>query len=203
MIPARYPADPRLELCCDGAGRVANSGEQALKILIDEAEIREKVAELGRRITADYQQRPLTVLGVLKGSVVLMADLIRQIAVPHRVGVVHASSYRGRTTAADTLQIERPFPGELAGRDVLILDDIFDTGSTLAALLDAVRACHPQSVRTAVLLWKEGRQTVDVTPDYHGFKIPNEFVVGYGLDYAERYRDLPFVGLLKPEVYSS
>jgi hypoxanthine phosphoribosyltransferase len=170
-----------------------------LKVLISEAEIRGRVAELGRRITADYHDRPLTVLGVLKGSIVLLSDLIRQVAVPHRVGLLQASSYRGATTTSGDLVVQRDFLPEIAGRDILLLDDIFDTGRTLAALLDLVAERQPRSLRSAVLLWKEGRQAVSLEPDYYCFKIPDVFVVGYGLDYNDDYRHLPYVAALEPE----
>ena len=168
-----------------------------MKILITEAEIRDQVAELGRRITADYRDRPLTVIGVLKGSIVLLSDLIRQIAVPHRLGLLQASSYRGRTTIPGELVLNRELLPEVGGRDVLLLDDIFDTGRTLATLLKVVAELQPRSLKSAVLLWKEGRQTVPVQPDYHCFKIPDEFVVGYGLDYNDDFRHLPYVAALE------
>jgi hypoxanthine phosphoribosyltransferase len=170
-----------------------------LKVLISEAEIRSRVADLGRQITADYHDRPLTVLGVLKGSIVLLSDLIRQIAVPHRVGLLQASSYRGATTTAGDLIVQREFLPEIAGRDILLLDDIFDTGRTLAALLKVVEERQPRSLRSAVLLWKTGRQSVSIVPDYYGFQIPDVFVVGYGLDYDDDYRHLPYVAALQPE----
>lgn len=170
-----------------------------MRILITEAEIRERVADLGQRISQDYHGRPLTVLGVLKGSIVLLSDLIRQIAVPHRLALMQASSYRGRATSPGALAIDRDSIPEIDGRDVLLLDDIFDTGQTIAALLELLAQQNPRSLRSAVLLWKEGRQTVDVRPDYHCFKIPDQFVVGYGLDYNDDYRHLPHIAALEDE----
>ena len=167
-----------------------------MKVLLTEEAIRAEVADLGRRITMEYAGKPLTVLGVLNGSVVLLADLIRQIGVPHRIGLLQASSYRGETTVPGELVLGREFLPDVADRDVLLLDDIFDTGQTLSHLLQVVSQLRPRSLRSAVLLWKEGRQTVDVTPDYHCFKIPDAFVVGYGLDYNDDYRHLPYVAVL-------
>lgn len=166
--------------------------------LIEEAAINRKVEELGRRIAEDYQGRPLTILGVLTGSIVLLSDLIRQIDLPLRVGLIQASSYRGATTSPGRLTINEELVPDIAGRDVLLVDDIFDTGRTLSALLNTVQKMRPRSVRSAVLLWKEIRREVTLEPDYHCFRIPNVFVVGYGLDYNDEYRHLPYIAALDP-----
>ena len=165
--------------------------------LITADQIAGRIAELGISISAEYRGRPLTVLGVLNGSVIFVADLMRSISIPHRVGFVQASSYRGATTEAGALTVGTSLMPDIAGRDVLLVDDIFDTGRTIARLLEELAHARPASVRTAVLLWKEGRSQVDLTPDYHGFVIPNEFVVGYGLDYNDDYRHLPMIGVLE------
>lgn len=167
-----------------------------MHVLISEDEIRSGVIRMAQSIAADYAGRPLTVLGVLTGSIVLLADLIRALNLPLRVGLIQASSYRGATTTPGKLTINREHLPEVNGRDVLLLDDIFDTGQTLAGLLAALSQLQPRSVRSAVLLWKEGRQRVDVVPDYHAFKIPDLFVVGYGLDYNDEYRNLPHIAVL-------
>lgn len=167
-----------------------------MRILLSEHEIHSGVLRMAQRIAADYEGRPLTVLGVLTGSIVLLADLIRALNLPLRVGLIQASSYRGATTTAGALVINRDLLPDVKGRDVLLLDDIFDTGQTLAGLLDALSQLQPRSVRSAVLLWKEGRQRVDTVPDYHAFKIPDLFVVGYGLDYNDEYRNLPYIAVL-------
>ena len=167
-----------------------------MKLLIDEMQIRDEVAQLGRRIADDYRDRPLTVLGVLTGSIILLSDLIRQIDVRLRVGLIQASSYRGRTTRAGQLELGTELVPDIAGRDVVLVDDIFDTGHTLSALVEAIRARKPRSIRSAVLLWKEGRSEVQIEPDYYCFKIPNVFVVGYGLDYNDEYRHLPYIAAL-------
>lgn len=166
--------------------------------LITADQIASRVAELGAQISEVYQQRALTVLGVLNGSVIFVADLMRSISIPHRVGFVQASSYRGATTEGGELTIGTSLMPDLAGRDVLLVDDIFDTGRTLVRLKRELADSGAASVQTAVLLWKEGRSQVEMTPDYHGFHIPNEFVIGYGLDYNDDYRHLPMIAVLEP-----
>ncbi|WP_250846987.1 hypoxanthine phosphoribosyltransferase [Aquisphaera insulae] len=168
----------------------------AVKVLISEDEIRERVHALGRQIEADYHGKPLTIAAVLTGSLIVLADLIRRIGVPHRIALIQASSYKGATTTATTLVINESFAPDVADRDVLLLDDILDTGQTLSALIRHVNDRGARSVRTAVLLRKIGRQEVPLEPDYCGFTIPNAFVVGYGLDYDDDYRHLPYVGIL-------
>jgi len=165
-------------------------------VLITEAQIQERVSELAQRIGADYQGKPLTIVAVLTGSLILLADLIRRIELPLRVALLQASSYKGATTTASALTINEAFLPDVEGRDVLLLDDILDTGHTLATLVDRIRNQGASSVRTAVLLRKLGRQQVPLEPDYCGFIIPNAFVVGYGLDYNDDYRHLPFVGIM-------
>lgn len=149
-------------------------------------------------INQTYANRPLTIVGVLTGSVVLLADIIRQLTMPLRVGVVQASSYRGATSRGP-LVINSDLMPDITNHDVLIVDDIFDTGHTMAELIQLMEKLGPTSVRTAVLLRKSGQQEVTIHPDFVGFDIPNEFVVGYGLDYQDEYRNLPFVGALEDE----
>lgn len=167
-----------------------------MRVILTEAEIREGIAGLAERITDDYRGRPLTVLGVLTGSLIFLSDLVRRLDIPLRVGLIQASSYRGRSTSPGALTIGNNNLPDLAGRDVLLLDDIYDTGQTLAALTESLLKLKPASLRSGVLLWKEGRQRVEVTPDYHCFRIPDLFVVGYGLDYNDEYRHLPHVAAL-------
>ena len=169
-----------------------------MKILLSEDQLRDGVSRMAEEITEFYQDRPLTVLGVLTGSVVLLADVIRQLDMPLRVGVVLASSYRGATTTRGPLVINADLMPDISGRDVLVVDDIFDTGHTMAELLNLMSGLSPMSVKTAVLLRKHGRQEVDLEPDYVGFNIPDEYVVGYGLDYQDAYRNLPYVAALEP-----
>ncbi len=169
-----------------------------MDVLLSEAQIQQRVRQLGRQIEADYQGKPLTIVAVLTGSLILLADLIRQIQIPLRVALLQASSYRGATTAATPLVVNEAFSPEVAGRDVLLLDDILDTGQTLATLVRHMSDRGARSVRTAVLLRKIGRQQVPLEPEYCGFTIPDAFVVGYGLDYNDDYRHLPYVAILKP-----
>lgn len=167
-----------------------------VEVLIPEAALRARLRELGAEIARDYAGKPLTIVAVLTGSLIALADLIRAIDVPHRIGLIHASSYRGATTTGSTLIVNETLAPDVADRDVLLLDDILDTGRTLSALVDHIAARGARSVKTAVLLRKIGRQTVPIEPDYRGFTIPDAFVVGYGLDYDDDYRHLPFVGVL-------
>ena len=169
-----------------------------MDILLSEAQIQQRVRQLGRQIEADYHGKPLTIVAVLTGSLILLADLIRQIQIPLRVALLQASSYRGATTAAAPLVVNEAFSPDVAGRDVLLLDDILDTGQTLATLVAHIGDRGALSVRTAVLLRKIGRQQIPIEPDYCGFTIPDAFVVGYGLDYDDDYRHLPYVAILKP-----
>jgi hypoxanthine phosphoribosyltransferase len=165
--------------------------------LITETQIQARLRELGRQIEADYRHKPLTIVAVLTGSLIALADLVRQIHIPVRIALVQASSYRGATTSATTLVVNGAFAPDVAGRDVLLLDDILDTGQTLSALVQHLKDRGAASVRTAVLLRKIGRQVVPIDPDYCGFVIPDAFVVGYGLDYGDDYRHLPYVGVLR------
>ncbi len=167
-----------------------------LKPLIDEAAIQTAVEKLANQIAADYSGRSLTILGVLTGSIILLSDLIRKMDIPLRVGLLQASSYRGDVTNPGDLKINSEMLLDIKDRDILLVDDIFDTGRTLQGLIQHVHEQSPLSVRSAVLLWKEGRSKVTIEPDYHCFRIPNKFVVGYGLDYNDEYRHLPYIAEL-------
>ena len=164
-----------------------------MKVLIEAEEIREAVERLGQRLATDYAGKTLTVVGVLTGSVMLLADLVRAMNLPLRISLIRASSYRGTVTRAGELEVDDQLLDDVAGRDVLLVDDIFDSGRTLDALLGTLRDHQPASLRSAVLLWKTERQEVEVEPDYHCFRIPDVFVVGYGLDYNGEYRYLPHI----------
>jgi hypoxanthine phosphoribosyltransferase len=168
----------------------------SVELLIDEFQIRDRLLTMGRQIEADYRDKPLTIVAVLTGSLIALADLVRQIGIPLRIALLQASSYRGATTTATTLVVNEAFAPDVVGRDVLLLDDILDTGQTLNALVQHLQDRGAKSVRTAVLLRKIGRQTVPIEPDYCGFVIPDAFVVGYGLDYNDEFRHLPYVGVL-------
>jgi len=174
---------------------IADIKKYFMRVLISEAQIRDRVRELGTQLSREYAGRPLTILGVLTGSVVLLADLIRATTVPLRVALISASSYGGTRTSPGALSVNSSLVPDLKGRDVVILDDIFDTGHTLVGMYEAVKGFEPNSVKSAVLLWKCDRTTVELTPDFYGFKIPDEFVVGYGLDYNDEFRHLPYIGI--------
>jgi len=168
-----------------------------MKILLDENALHHGVAGMAKQIETAYEGRHLTIVGVLTGSVVLMADLIRLIKLPMRVGVIQASSYRGATTERGDLIINSELMIDISGRDVLLVDDIFDTGHTLTRVIEKMHEFKPASIRSAVLLKKEGRVEVDYTPNFAAFDIPDEFVVGYGLDYEDMYRNLPYLAALE------
>ena len=169
-----------------------------MKVLLSEEQLRSGVERLAGEITEHYRDEPLTIIGVLTGSVVLLADLIRHLRMPLRVGVVQCRSYRGKATTPGALAVNADLLPEIRGHRVLLIDDIFDTGRTLEQLLIDFDDLAPRSLESAVLLSKQGRQQVVVRPDYVGFEIPNEFVVGYGLDYHDAYRNLPYVAALEP-----
>jgi len=170
--------------------------DRRLKTLLSSEQIRAGVGRLAERIAADFRGQEPVVIGVLTGSIVLLADLIRQIDLPLQVGLVQARSYRGAATVPGRLEIHAELLPDVRGRDVLLVDDIFDTGRTLAALVRQIAALGPGSLRSAVLLRKRERQEVQLEPDYFVFEIPNVFVVGYGLDYRDSYRHLPYLAQL-------
>ena len=170
-------------------------------VLITEEQLAAKVAEMGAQISKDYQGRKLIILGVLKGSVVFMSDLIRSITVPVEMDFMAVSSYGAGVKTSGVVKILKDLDRLIAGYDVLVVEDILDSGMTLSYLTELLRDRNPASIRIATLLDKPDRRKVDIKPDYVGFRIPDEFVVGYGLDYAELYRNLPYVGVLAPHVY--
>ena len=169
-------------------------------VLISEAQIAKRVKALGRAIQRDFKGRDMVVVSLLNGTVMFLADLIRHLPMPLRLDFIGVSSY-GSGTSSGELVFTKELKIDVAGRDVLLVDDILDTGKTMSRVLAKLRELKPRRIRTCVLLDKPERRTEKVQADFVGFKIPNEFVVGYGLDYAERYRNLPFVGVLRPEIY--
>jgi hypoxanthine phosphoribosyltransferase len=172
-------------------------------VLLSEERIRERVIELGRQISQDYAGQRLTLVSVLKGSLPFMADLMREIHIPLRIDLMEVSSYGGASTESSGLvRILKDLSASIAGEQVLLVEDIIDTGLTLNYLLRYLRGKNPASLRICTLLDKPARRLVDIPVDYTGFTIPDQFVVGYGLDYGELYRNLRFVGVLRPEVYS-
>jgi hypoxanthine phosphoribosyltransferase len=172
------------------------------QVLISEATIQDKLAEMGAKITADYRDRSLLLVGVLKGAFVVMADLARHIELPLQFDFMAVSSYGAATKTSGVVRILKDLDHDLRDQDVLVVEDIVDSGLTLKYLLKNLAARKPATLEVAALLRKEGIQQVDLDVRYVGFDIPNEFVVGYGLDYAEKYRNLPFIGTLKPAAYA-
>lgn len=173
-----------------------------LRTLISEEELHEKVAALGRQISADYRDKNLMMVSVLKGSVVFMADLMREITIPCEIDFMCVSSYGSGAKTSGVVKIIKDLDIDLKDRDLLIVEDILDSGMTLSYIKQMLEQRGTKSVRICTLLDKPERRQADICPDYSCFVVPDEFVVGYGLDYAERYRNLPYVGILKPEVYN-
>ena len=171
------------------------------RVLISAEQIQSKLAEMGERISADYAGRRLLLVGVLKGAFVVMADLARYIRLPLEFDFMAVSSYGAATKTSGVVRILKDLDHDLEGLDVLVVEDIVDSGLTLKYLLKNLAGRKPASLEVAALLRKEGIQQVELDLRYVGFEIPNEFVVGYGLDYAERYRNLPYIATLRPEAY--
>jgi hypoxanthine phosphoribosyltransferase len=170
--------------------------------LISADEIKDKIAELAATIDKDYEGREVLLVGVLKGACMVMADLARAMSSPVQLDFMAVSSYGSGTASSGVVRILKDLDRDITGREVLVVEDIIDSGLTLSWLLRNLRSRGPASVEVLAMLRKPDAAKVDVPVRYMGFDIPNEFVVGYGLDYAERYRNLPYVGTLKPSVYS-
>ncbi|HEV7649328.1 MAG TPA: hypoxanthine phosphoribosyltransferase [Actinophytocola sp.] len=182
-------------------------GDDIASVLITEQQINEKIRELAKQVSDDYPERgdrdDLVLVAVLKGAVMFMTDLSRALSVPVQMEFMAVSSYGGATSSSGVVRILKDLDRNIAGRHVLIVEDIIDSGLTLSWLLKNLQTRSPASLEVCTLLRKPDAVKVDVPVKYVGFEIPNEFVVGYGLDYAERYRDLPYIGTLDPKVYSS
>ena len=172
------------------------------KILFTKEELKQRVKELGEQISADYQGKEPVLITVLRGSYIFMADLSRAINGPCIIDFMSVSSYGKGTSSSGQVQITKDLSENIAGKDVIVVEDILDSGNTLSYLLEILKARQPASVRLCTLLDKPERRVKDIQADYCGFTIPDAFVVGYGLDYAEKYRNLPYVGVLNPEVYN-
>ena len=170
-------------------------------VLITPEQVTAKVAELAGLISKDYSGRKVLLVGVLKGAFILMADLARQLTVEHEVDFMAVSSYGSATQTSGVVRILKDLDRDIQGRDVLIVEDVVDSGLTLNYLLKNLRSRRPATVEVCAMLYKPEQLKADIEIKYKGFDIPSVFVVGYGLDYAERYRSLPFVGTLRPEVY--
>ena len=172
------------------------------KVLISQAEIEAVVTKLGKQISQDYKGKNLLVVSVLKGAALFMADIIRKIDIPLRIDFMVVSSYGSGTSTSGSVKIIKDLDIDVKDYDILIVEDILDSGVTLSNLIKVLESRNPRSVKICSLLTKPERRKVEVPLAYEGFVIPDEFVVGYGLDYAEKYRNLPYIGVLKEEVYS-
>jgi len=180
---------------------VATELERAVTdILVDEVSLKNRVAELGEEISRDYQGRDLLLIGVLKGAVFFMADLMRHLTVPCEIDFMAISSYGASTDSSGVVRILKDLDINIEGREVLVVEDIIDSGLTLSYLMRNLEARDPASLQVCALMTKPDRRQIDVPVRYIGFEIPNRFVIGYGLDFAERYRNLPYVGVLDPDL---
>ncbi len=172
------------------------------KVLLTSDDIAAKVKQLGEQISKDYDGQNLLIIGILKGAVIFMSDLVREIKTPHSFDFMAVSSYGVSTKSSGVVRIMKDLERSIEGYHILIVEDIIDTGLTLKYLLENLRSRKPLSVKVCTLLDKPSRRLVEVQPDYNGFSIPDEFVIGYGLDYNERFRHLPYIGVLTPETDS-
>ncbi|MFR8256479.1 MAG: hypoxanthine phosphoribosyltransferase [Ruthenibacterium sp.] len=179
-----------------------NMQQDVLRVLLSEEEIRAKCKEMGARISQEYKGKNLMLVTVLKGAVVFLADLMRAIEVPAEIDFMVVSSYGSGVKSSGVVKIVKDLDVPLAGKDLLIVEDILDSGLTLSYIKELLASRGPASIKIATLLDKPSRRKVDLVADYIGFSVPDEFVIGYGLDYDEKYRNLPYIGILKPEVYS-
>ena len=171
------------------------------RILLSEDQIRARIQELGQQLTADYREKNPIFVGILNGVVVFFADMIRAIPIDCQIDFMAVSSYGGGTESSGKIQVKKDLSADIEDRHVVILEDILDTGLTLRHTVDYLMTKHPASLKICTLLDKPDRRKAEIQADYIGFTVPNLFVVGYGLDFDERYRNLPYIGVLKPEAY--
>ena len=183
-----------------GEGRETELERGVGEILIEEDTLQARIGELGRDVSADYEGRDLLLVGVLKGAVFFMADLMRKLTVPCEIDFMAISSYGAATDSSGVVRILKDLDINISGRDVLVVEDIIDSGLTLSYLMRNLTARKPASLEICALLTKPDRREIDVNVRYVGFEIPNRFVIGYGLDFAERYRNLPYIGVLSPDL---
>ena len=181
---------------------VKGPADDIAEVLLDAATIKRKVRDLGARIALDYAGRDLVLVSILKGALPFLADLMREVPIYCSLDFMEVSSYGAGTTSSGVVRILKDLATPIEGRDVLVVEDILDTGHTLSYVIEHLRGQHPSSLGLCALLDKPARRRVPIEVEYKGFELPDKFVVGYGLDFAERYRNLPFIGVLKPEVYA-
>lgn len=173
------------------------------RVLLTEEELKNRVAEIAAQIDQDYEGKEPMLISVLRGSFIFMADLVRSITRPCKLDFMAVSSYGSGTTSSGQVKITKDLSENIEGRDIIVVEDILDSGNTLSYLLTLLQARHPASIRLCTLLDKPSRRTKPVQADYTGFTVDDLFVVGYGLDFAEKYRNLPYIGILKPSVYET
>ncbi len=171
------------------------------RVLFSQEQLAEKTKELGKQLTKDYQDKNPLVVGILKGAMPFLSDLVKEMDIYFEMDYMDVSSYGNGTVSSGEVKIVKDLNTNVEGRDLLLVEDIIDSGRTLSYLADMFKYRKARSVKIVTLLDKPEGRVVDITADYVGFLVPNEFVVGYGLDYAERYRNLPYIGILKPEIY--
>ena len=181
---------------------MADLRDNIAQILLSEEQIKAKVSEIAAKISEDYKDKKLLLVGILKGSMVFMADLMRFLDINAKIDFMSVSSYGSSTVSSGQVRIIMDLKSPVEDYDILLVEDILDSGATLSYLKEVLLARQPRSIRIATLLDKPARRKADISADYRGFEIPDEFVVGYGLDFNEDYRNLPFIGVLKPEAYS-
>lgn len=181
---------------------MADLRENIARVLLTEEEIQTKVAAMAAEISEDYRDKQLLLVGILKGSMVFMADLMRKLSINAKIDFMSVSSYGSSTVSSGQVRIILDLKRPIENYDLLLVEDILDSGATLSYLKELLTARQPRSIRIATLLDKPERRKADIAADYKGFEIPDEFVVGYGLDYDEDYRNLPYIGVLKPEAYA-
>ena len=198
--PSAKQTRPRRLSAMSAPRNISPAYQDIEEIIVSETMIRRRVRKLGADITAAYGEEEITVVAIINGALLFAADLLREIQRPIRLDCIRVSSYRNETRSAGKPEIVHSLTIDIANRHVLLIDDILDTGKTLLAVVNLIKKLNPASVRTCVLLDKKGRREVDFDADFVGFPIPDKFVVGYGLDFAERYRNLPCIGVLKPHL---
>lgn len=203
MIKAKKCNDRYTSLCNDHLGGKLNMKNDIESVLISEEELQNKIKELGAQITEDYQDKFPLAIGVLKGAVLFMGDLLKRIDTHLEMDFMDVSSYGNAMVSSGEVKILKDLDTSVEGRDVLIIEDIIDSGLTLSYLVELFHYRKAKSVKIVTLLDKPTGRKADIKADYVGFIVPDAFVVGYGLDYAEKYRNLPYIGVLKPHVYSN
>ena len=179
-----------------------NMQDKIEKVVVSEEELKAKVTEIGAQISKDFEGKRPILVSVLKGSIVFMADILRALTIECDIDFMSCSSYGKSSKSSGVVRILKDLDNDINGRHVIVIEDILDSGLTLSYILDLLQKRGAASISLCTLLDKPGRRTLDIKVDYRGFTIPNEFVVGYGLDYGELYRNFPYIGVLKPEVYS-